>query len=226
VQPIGATSPDTVDFLLEHQVTPLVESKRGRLVLHGSAVALGGCAIAVVGDSGAGKSTLAGSFAVSGAPFLTDDALYIRRDGDGYVAEPSRATLRLWRDSREHLVGNHFLVAPALAHTSKERLFASAELPHYGHAISLPAIYCLREDCESARDITFTRLSQAEAALEMVRNSFLLDIESRDDVSSHFSGFAAVAQTIPCFGLAYPRRYERLPEVRAAIVAHIAELKR
>ncbi len=205
-----------------HQVTPLVESKRGRLVIHGSAIAHAGSAVALVGPSGAGKSTLAASFAVSGSPFLTDDALYLRREAGHYLVEPSRATLRLWSDSRQRLFGSAVAVAPPLAYTDKEQLFACPEVPHCADALPLPVIYFLQE--ARGNDIAFARLSQREAALALMRNSFLLDIESRQEIGAHFSGFADVAESVPCFSLVYPRQYKKLPEVRAAIAAHLAEL--
>ncbi len=222
VEPLGATPPDTVSFLLEHQVTPLVESKRGRLVMHGSSIAHGGRAIALIGPSGAGKSTLAASFAVSGSPFLADDALYLQREPTQYFVQSSRASLRLWSDSRERLLGENFPLAPALGYTEKEHLHACAEVPHCEHALPLAAIYFLQE--AQGDDIGFTRHSRRDAALALMRNSFLLDVESREEVASHFTGFADVAESVPCFALTFPRKYSKLPAVRAAIEAHVDAL--
>lgn len=220
VVPLGATPADTVEFLLHHQVMPLVDSQRGRLVVHGSATSVGGRAIAFVGESGAGKSTLAASFSLSGSPFLTDDAIYLQRVPTGYLVEPSLATLRLWSDSRQRLFGRRELpTASRLTYTSKEQLFACGEAPHCDRPLPLPAIYFLTD--ARGTDIAFDRFSERDAVMALIKHSFLLDIESRSEVASHFAGFSDVAQSVPCFGLTFPRKYNKLPAVRAAIKAHL-----
>jgi hypothetical protein len=53
----------------------------GRLVLHGSVIALGSAALAFVGRSGSGKSTLAALCCAAGASLVSDDVLGIDCDG-------------------------------------------------------------------------------------------------------------------------------------------------
>lgn len=62
--------------------------QQGHLVLHGSAVAVDGRAVAFVGDSGAGKSTTAAGFAARGHPFLSDDVTPVYDRAGGPVVPP------------------------------------------------------------------------------------------------------------------------------------------
>jgi hypothetical protein len=75
------------------QVLPWAAVVRGLEVLHASAVAVGGRAIAVTGPSGAGKSTLAAAWLATGAQLVADDVLAIGTGERGPVAHPGPAIL-------------------------------------------------------------------------------------------------------------------------------------
>ena len=95
----GVTSP-TVEHLYLNQVLPLALSRQGKLVLHGSAVDIGGQGVAFLGESGRGKSTLAASFATEGTRFLTDDGLLLEWVDGHCMIVPSHPSIRLWEDSQ------------------------------------------------------------------------------------------------------------------------------
>jgi hypothetical protein len=74
--------------------------QRGHLVLHASAVAIGGAAVGFAGESGAGKSTTAAALHARGHPLVTDDLLVLLPGGDGEVlAAPGLPRLRLRGDA-------------------------------------------------------------------------------------------------------------------------------
>src|ERR1700728_2239002 len=62
------------------QVLPLIAVLHGLEILHASAVAIDGRALAFSGVPGAGKSTLAINLALSGAELLSDDVIALRAD--------------------------------------------------------------------------------------------------------------------------------------------------
>ena len=83
------------------QVLPLAAVLRGMHVLHASAVALAGRAVAFMGRSGVGKTTLAGRIVAHGARLMTDDVLAV---DDVQVRSGPTAAAR-WRASTPESCG-------------------------------------------------------------------------------------------------------------------------
>lgn len=211
---------ETWTNLYLNQVWPLVQSKRGALIFHGSAVEVHGSAAAFLASSGGGKSTLAASFATAGYRFLTDDGLLLEPAKDGYLTLPSHPSIRLWRDSREALLGAQGSAGPGAPH--KTRHTAGSRMAFCAQARPL-RLACFLGDgtCTEPR---IQRMSPSDALIEWCRNSFLLDPWERPMLAAHFDRLAALANRLPCYRLDYPRRFEALGAVRQAIVEmHLAE---
>jgi hypothetical protein len=99
----GATARDASAFVLGTAFGILLH-QRGALVLHSSAVAKDGRAIAICGQSGAGKSTLAAALCREGFDFVTDDIGVVSQNARGVpVVLPDGRQLKLWRESIEQL---------------------------------------------------------------------------------------------------------------------------
>lgn len=213
--PVPAVSQATLEHLYSNQVRPLVMGLLGRLAFHASAVEIDDAAVAFAGDSGLGKSTLAASFAVQGTRFLTDDGLYLEACDAGYWVNPSHPSIRLWDDSREEIVGDGAETAPALDYTEKARMLGGLGLPHCAARRVLRAVFFLAD--EGVESVRVTRLTAAESLVAWVKNAFLLDIESRAALASHFNGVAALAERVRAYRLDFPREYEGLAEVRRVV---------
>ena len=95
----GTRSDRYLDHMLRDHVVPRRLSLRGERILHATAVAVHGVAVAFVGPSTAGKSTLAAAFAAEGATVLADDTLRLRLDTDRTLVLPTSDTSRLREDS-------------------------------------------------------------------------------------------------------------------------------
>ncbi|MBE0621758.1 MAG: hypothetical protein IH605_14285 [Burkholderiales bacterium] len=218
-------APDVTDATSHHlylnQVLPLMLSKQGKLVFHASAVEFADGAVAFAGESGRGKSTLAASFAASGFRFLTDDGLVLEACANGYQALPGYPSIRLWDDSESALLPHGAETAPALAFTSKARFLAGKHLAFCPQPQPLRRVYFLGNG--SASEISFRRIHAAEALVEWVKHSFLLDIEEKRLLASHFDEVAKLANQPICYHLDYPRRFENLACVRRAIAEHATE---
>jgi hypothetical protein len=208
----------TPQHLYLNQVLPLVLSKQGHLVFHASAVEVDGGAIAFVAESGRGKSTLAASFAIGGHRFLTDDGLVVEPTASGYQVLPSHPSIRLWEDSESALVPPGTRTTPPLEFTSKSRFLAGESIRFCDEPRPLRRVYFLGEGDASATN--FQQLSAAEALVEWVKHSFLLDVEEKPRLASHFDQVAQLANLPIHYRLDYPRRYEDLPAVRQAIIEH------
>lgn len=218
-------APDVAETTAHHlylnQVLPLMLSKQGKLVFHASAVEIADGAVAFVAVSGRGKSTLAASFAISGFRFLTDDGLVAEVSGHGYRVLPSHPSIRLWADSEEALIPSRAQTAPALEFTSKSRVLAGEDIVFCDQPRPLRRVYVLGDG--RASEITFQRMSAAEALVEWVKNSFLLDVEEKPLLASHFDEVVKLANQPIYYRLDYPRRFEELVRVREAVTEHATE---
>jgi hypothetical protein len=218
----AAEAPETIaQHLYLNQVLPLVLSKRGKLVFHASAVEVPEGAIAFVAVSGRGKSTLAASFAINGSRFLTDDGLVVEAGARGFDVLPSHPSIRLWEDSEQALIAPGATTAPALHYTSKSRFLAGDGLRFCAEPRSLRRAYFLGDG--SADDISIQPMSATDALVEWVKHSFLLDVEEKPRLASHFDQVARLANEPIHYRLDFPRRFEDLPRVRQAVAEHARE---
>jgi len=215
-------TPDITETTTQHlylnQVLPLAQSIMGKLVFHASAVEIGNSAIAFVAESGRGKSTLAASFAINGFRFLTDDGLVLESADDKYMIFPSHPSIRLWEDSQEVLMPPETETVPALEFTSKSRFLAGKNIPHCDQPRPLQRVYFLGDG--SAPTIQFQCMTPAEAHIEWVKHSFLLDVEEKKSLVRQFEQVTQLARQPIYYHLDYPRHFEELTDVRKAIVEH------
>lgn len=102
---------------------PLWLEWRGIQVLHASAVAIGGRAVAFIGSSGHGKSTLCSALVAKGCDFVADDALSVRKTPHGeWFCEPGPPFLRLWPRAFDHLPEGQAAEAEGEVWLGKRRL--------------------------------------------------------------------------------------------------------
>jgi hypothetical protein len=217
--PAPSVTEATCRNLYLNQVLPLALSKRGKLVIHASAVELAPDHAAIfAGRSGSGKSTLAAAFATAGHPFLSDDGLVVEEDGDGYRAVPSHPSIRLWNDSEDAVMGAGPHAISTARAPSKTRVDAQGPIVFCREPRPLSCVYFLGE--ADAAVPQFERLAASQALIEWVKNSFLLDPEERPLLASHFERLTKLVVRLPCFRLHYPRRFDALGGVRQAIAEH------
>ncbi len=220
VYPVPSVSQQTVEHLYLNQVLPLALSRQFALVLHASAVEIENSVVAFLGFSGRGKSTLAASFATSGHRFLTDDGLQLQAAAGGYRALPGHPSIRLWDDSRQALIPETVQAAPPLDYTPKARLLAGDEVAFRNSSRPLRCMYFLGEGI--AHSVAIEPVSGRDAMIELVRHSFLLDVEEKTMLQHHFSQLTELVSRPMFFRLDYPRDYKKLPAVREAVLAHSA----
>lgn len=218
--PLAGVTTQTVEHLYLNQALPLALSRQYELVLHAGAVEIEDSAVAFIGFSGRGKSTLVASFATSGFRFLADDGLQLKVAAGGYLALPSHASIRLWDDSRLALIPETAQAAPPVDYTPKARLLASDETAHCDLPRPLRCMYFLGED--NANSVAIEAVSGRDAMIEMVRHSFLLDVEEKIMLKHHFSQLTNLVARPMFYRLDFPRNYDMLPAVREAVLAHSA----
>jgi hypothetical protein len=217
--PVPGIPEQSVQHLYLNQVLPLALSKQGKLVFHASAVEIGDAAVAFMGESGRGKSTLAASFATSGSRFLTDDGLVVENVEGEWRILPSHPSIRLWEDSQQALIAAGVQQAPPVSYTSKSRFLAGAGIVFCEQPRRLQCVYFLGTGVSP--EPRFERLPPGEALIELVKHSFLLDIEERELLAAHFDELSRLASRPLYYRLDYPRRFEDLAQVRKAIEDHV-----
>jgi len=221
--PVPGIPAGTIDHIFLNQVYPLMLSRQRELVFHASAVVVDTGAVAFMAEAGRGKSTLATSFAVNGHPFLTDDGLWLRRNGKDYDVMPSHPSVRLWRDSEHQLIPEGSAAAPSVHYTPKGRFVAGPAIAYCDTPRPLRAAFILGPGI--AETVTIAPIKPADALVTWIAHSFVIDIEDKSLTKGSFEGLTSILNTVPTFSLDYPRRYEHLDRVRAAIIEKTGSLK-
>jgi len=210
----------TARHLFLDQVFPVLLSRRGHIVLHGSAVASPHGALVFVAASGGGKSTLAAAFAGSGCPFLTDDCLVLRLSEDGVEAVPSYPGLRVWPDVLPALTGSADRL-PRVSHYSVKRRLApgNVSVGYTPDPLPVRRIYFLGDPAAAIR---VAAIPPQPALIELVKFNYLYDPHDRAALEWQFRSLSVLARLPLFYRLEYPRDLARLPQLRQAILEQAA----
>ncbi|KGM54335.1 hypothetical protein N800_04530 [Lysobacter daejeonensis GH1-9] len=201
---------DAVRHVLLDQALPRLLAQQAVLMLHGALIRLhSGKCVLILGESGRGKSTFAGACHATGATLRTDDGARVEVREDGVYAWPTYPSLRLLPDS----LGSLFAegpeeTRPMAGYSAKRRLDITdvdPAAPEHLHAV---VVLGAPADAFSTR-----RLLGQEACMALTCHGFQLDLSDLANVSQLFAKTASLSNRIPVLELAYPRRYELLPEV-------------
>ncbi len=205
VHPFSQTPPDTMRHLLLNQILPLVLSRRGRLVMHASAVSYRDRVVAFVGRSGGGKSTLAMACARAGAAIVSDDCLVVNRTASGWSTVPCHAGVRLWPAALA-LFGWHAEAGEPAAHYSDKRRFDEG---HHGLAFetrNLPLAAILYLPPLSAGESPTSALGPGalaqtlrgrDAVMALASEFFRLDSRDASESRRQFDAISRMAAEIP-----------------------------
>lgn len=196
VRPFVETPDETTRHLLLNQVLPLVLSRRGRIVLHASAVSVNDEVCAFIGRSGAGKSTLAVACAHAGAAVVCDDCLVVYPREGRWFAVPCHAGVRLWPDALA-LLGWETSAGTAAAHyTDKRRIDAGAGGVRFeSRHLPLAAILHMRTPADPLQ--ATGPLRGREAVMALASEVFRLDWRDAEESRRQFSAIGALAASIP-----------------------------
>lgn len=196
--------------------------QRGQIVLHASAVRVGGSAVLFCGTSGAGKSSLAAALAQRGFPVVTDDFCALDFDGaEAPVVQSDGRQLKLWAQTIAHLSLEPQRGAPVRQQLQK--FYVEPDLSH-SEALPLGAVYFLRE-ARPPHAFGIERPNVADAALLMRRNAYRpLLVRRMDQRATYFRAAASIANAGGLFHLTRPLDFKSMPEVIALLAHHWGEL--
>lgn len=218
---LDGTAQDAAAYVLGTAFGILLH-QRGALVLHGSAVARGGEAIAICGHSGAGKSTLAATLCQKGCSFVTDDLCAINLDHDQHpVILPDGRQLKLWQDAIERLDLSGQRGEAVMGRFEKYFIAPTEVSPA---PLPLRAIFLLQEDRPPYQSgIEELNLADAMHALdrEAYRPGLRLKMGARPQLVMQG---AMMLTHVKVFRFRRPMSFGKLAETADALLSHWAAL--
>jgi hypothetical protein len=213
VRPRAGLEAAVLEHHLVDQVLPRVLSRLGRFALHCSSVATPRGLVLFAGESGRGKSTMAGLLAQRGFRLHSDDCVLLGEHAGQIRGTATYQSLRLFDDSVEGVFAG---AKPARtgSYSGKSRLAVEREVPDGPVA----AIFLLDEPYS---DTWFeaTPLPPGSACIELMKNSFQLDVLDAGRTSAQLRLAAVVAARVPVSRLSYAHDFSRSDETVDALCA-------
>lgn len=166
------------NFLLGTVFATLLRFK-GFFVLHASSVNINGNAICFSGFKGFGKSTTAMVFYNAGFPVIADDYVVIKINKNGFpYVIPGFASLKLSYNSKKFLN----LKVDKLNLERNIKTYISTSRSFLSNPILIKKIYVLKRSNRSK----IVELSLQDAFLELVKNTFGIEMFSKSELLNNF----------------------------------------
>jgi hypothetical protein len=194
----------------------------GGLVLHSSAVAHRGRALAFLGVTGAGKSSLAAAHVQRGAQVLADDYLLLQEQDGGYLATAAYPGLRLWGDSADHFGGDAAALGRVAHYTDKRRLPVDQAAPE---PLPLGAIVVLGRRPEPEAPVCrIGRIGGSDAYMVVYQQVFRMERAGQRRQRAEMERIADLVETVPVLLVEHRRDYGVLDEVLSVIDEALVEV--
>lgn len=194
-------------FILGPSLAMLLH-QRGMLVLHASAVELGGKAVVFLGGPGWGKSTTAAALHARGHGFVADDVVALEADGSSSpILASGFPQMKLWPEVAASL-GESPESMPLL-HPLMEKRAHRSLTRFQQEPLGLGLIYVLEE----GPSIEVAPVRPQEAVVELVRHSYCVKLLQAEETSSHFIQCANLVNNVPVRRLIRPRSLPALADV-------------
>jgi hypothetical protein len=210
-----------VAVFLSGSVFGILLHQRNHLVLHASAVLVGGKAVLFCGVSGAGKSTLAAALVEYGYPLVADDQCAIEL-GDGVPrVHADGRQLRLWDRSIAELglVGRR---GDPMRNRLRKFYVDPATASHA--AVPLGAVYALAEVRDSDQPAV-ERPNVVDATRLLAANAYRpLLVRRLGQREAYFQGGAAIVAAAGIFRLSRPLGFDRVAATITALEDHWAAI--
>lgn len=218
--PCPGVSPERLRHLLIDQIVPRALAQQGDIVIHASAVRVDGGCLAFLGPSGVGKSTLAASFLAIGMEPFADDALKATCENAGVIAIPSYPGVRIWPASERILRAQLRTSLASRADTVKRR-YAPRGCVRQPDPLKLLGVFVLDggQGFAERAEPKVRECTGSELMASLLRHTFELNPRSRLHRVRQLGSLAWLANSeVGFFHLSFPRRFDRLPQVRNAVL--------
>lgn len=220
----GASTEEDAASYLTGSVLAFVLRLRGVACIHGSAIAIGGKAVAVVGPSGSGKSSTAASFARLGYAVLTDDLIALRETPRGFVVESALPRVHLWPQSASSLVESWDALPRIAPGWDKRRLDLAANgFAFQRSPLVLAAIYFLG-DRTATRAPAIEPAGLPDALIDLISDSHAAEYVDKAQRAEEFDALARLLRVVPARRVTPCEDLARIPELCRAIVRDLEGL--
>lgn len=217
VDPAPAADEDLLRLVVVGAAMGALLHQRGLLVLHASAVAVNGGAVAFLGGPGQGKSTTAAALHARGHDMVADDVVAVDPGGgQSPIVLPAFPRFKLWPEAAVFL-GDDPKTLPRL-HPRLEKRDRRVTAGFAQTPVPLRRIYVLGEG--PALDIE--PLRPQEAVVELVRHSLCVKLLPAGGQSRHLLQCASLAKVVPIRRLNRPRCISLLPDLAKLVEEHVA----
>lgn len=207
-------APEACAIYLQGTGIGMLLNQRGAIVLHASAVAMGGVAMLFCARSGEGKSTLAATLSTRGHAMISDDVTRILFDASGrpFVSTDARQ-LKLTPETIASLDladrQGPAVEGVAKAYVSPPTRWGGGELP-------LGGIYLLRSSPDAG--VVITQLDMATAAHRLARQAHRPTMVRHTGLTErYFEANAKMLRHAPMFTLERQRDLSRVQETAAML---------
>nr|WP_188131285.1 serine kinase [Mesorhizobium sp. NFR06] len=222
VDPAPGVCDPLLAFPLLGPVMALALHQRGLLVLHASAVAVGGKSVIFMGDKGAGKSTTAGAMIRAGHRLLTDDVVALDFcDPNRPMILPGFPQLKLAADAAGAIRLEQAQVRPQV-HPQIDKAQHRLHKGFAAEAVPVSRIYML----ERGERAAISPLTCAAALPAIIRFSYITRFGRQalpgEFASAHLRQCAQIAGRIGVSRLDVPAGLARIDEAVAAIETDLA----
>jgi len=223
-EPGPGLSFDDLCIYLLGPVMGFVLRQRGTVTSHASSLAVHGRALALVGEAGAGKSMTAAALA-RGWPVLGQDVCALAESPSGYQVLLPAYPRGLWPDSVDFLFSSREalpLMVPGwdkrfLSLDGSSAQFASSPAP-------LATIFLLAERSTEERAPYIESISQREALLQLVQNTYLNWYLDRHQRAEEFEVLTRLVSPIECCRVIPSSDPARLPALAELVERHVLRL--
>jgi GTPase SAR1 family protein len=185
-------------------------------------LAVGGRALAIVGDAGSGKSTTAAAFVQRGYQLLSDDIAAVGTSGNRVMVMPGYPRLNLWPDAGHAVFEDSSLprLTPAAGINDWwDKRYRELKLEEEFHSRPLPlaALYVLGERRPEHR-LHVQRLSMREAFIAVADCTYVTYALDEAMRGKEFSDLGKLVRRLPTRWVERPEDIAHLPDLCDSIL--------
>lgn len=206
--------PAALNHLLYDHVIPRVIAATGVLVLHGSAVEIGGRLAIFIGETGTGKSTLSASLHSKGHRLIGDDAVIVTCVNGAFEGESVYPSLRLYPEAIEQVLGPGVPTAMMAGYSDKRHVIDFGGRSQTMGVLPIGHLFFLVTDPSQT---SIRSIAMRDVCMALIEQSFALDPKDVSGATERMRQASALAASVPAHVLRYPHDYAILPQVHQLI---------